>query len=137
MKKLFLGLALAAGLIATTAHAQDARGGGANITPEQRAERQTAMMTKRLGLSPDQVEKVKAINLKHAQDAQAVRDARKDEKGAQPGAMKDMKAEKDAELKAVLTPEQFTTWTQMEANMQERRQQRRSGDAAPAPAPTN
>lgn len=122
MKKLILGLALAAGLF-TTASAQDQAPEGR--TPQERADRLTAMMTKRLELTPDQSEKVRTINLKYADQAKAVHEERKQDKGAQPGALKDMKASKDAELKQVLNPEQYTKWMEMEKQMVEKHKERR------------
>ena len=76
-------------------------------TPAERAEKRTAKMTKHLDLNSEQAAKVKAINLKYAQKREELRGA-KGEKSDRFEQMKSMKDAQKAEMKAVLTTEQFT-----------------------------
>jgi Spy/CpxP family protein refolding chaperone len=80
----------------------------AKASPEQRANVQTEFMAKRLSLSTDQRTKVAAINLAYAQKAQPILTG---SEGTlrKMHALRDLESKKDAELKAVLTPQQFQT----------------------------
>ncbi|MFT3886174.1 MAG: hypothetical protein QM724_12340 [Flavobacteriales bacterium] len=122
MKNLFLGLTLAAGLLTNAATAQHTAAGGPP-TPAARAERLTATMTERLQLTPEQSKKVGEINLKYADEAKALKEERKGAKGGEPGAFKDLKDQKNAELKDVLTADQYTKWIAMERQTIERRKE--------------
>lgn len=72
-------------------------------TVEQMAQRQTERMTKELGLDQSQAKKVYAINLKQAQQMEAHR--------AQM--LKDRQANA-ADMKSVLSAEQYDKWSQMQ-----------------------
>lgn len=110
LKKSFLFAALLA-FAFTTAQAQGK--GGKDFDPVKHAEKQTAMMTEKLGLSADQAAKVKAINLKYAEKAKA--DNPTGDKAKSKEAHKAMRAEKQAEIKKVLTADQAAKWEQMMA----------------------
>ena len=77
-----------------------------NTTPQQRAGIQTAFMTKKLGLSPEVRSKVEAINLKYAQQAQPVLTGSEGPLRKMHD-IKEIEAQKENELKGVLTPQQF------------------------------
>lgn len=80
----------------------------ANLTAEQRAERATGMMEKKLNLTAEQKQKVYAIELDRAKKTDAFR---KEDRAAMKGKMKDRKAEMEkskAELDNILTNEQKT-----------------------------
>ncbi|MDJ0365295.1 hypothetical protein QMK33_09025 [Hymenobacter sp. H14-R3] len=125
MKKFLLPL-LALALSATAASAQVAPGQDATRsqrTPEEMASHQTQGLTKQLGLSADQSAKVQQIMLTRDQDMLAMRSQTQ----AGPGDRKQMRAQMmagrtkyDDQLKAVLTPDQFTKYTAMQANRRER-----------------
>ncbi|MBK8565287.1 MAG: hypothetical protein IPN76_18575 [Saprospiraceae bacterium] len=106
IKSALLTLLLA--IVFTAAQAQ--RGSGPDKDPADRAEHQTTKMTEKLGLSADQVTKVKAINLKYAEKAKANRDA---DKAKNKDAREAMRTEHDAELSKVLTKEQAEKWKAM------------------------
>ncbi|HMQ49006.1 MAG TPA: hypothetical protein PKA00_16080 [Saprospiraceae bacterium] len=91
---LFLALAL-------TVNAQ--RGEGFP-TPEEMAERQTAHMTDQLKLSDEQKEQVKSINLTFSKKAHEIRQEQRQKEQA---AMEKIKNEKLAEMKKVLSDEQY------------------------------
>lgn len=79
-------------------------------TPQERAKLRTEHMAKELALSPEQQAKVEAINLKYADQVEAVRAEREAERTAKRDAAEAMHAAHDAEMKAVLTADQYTKW---------------------------
>jgi len=77
-----------------------------DTTPKERAEAQTLMMREKLDLSDTKVEKVRAINLKYAEKMEPVL------KGSDGPLMKgrearNFQAQKEGELKAVLSADEF------------------------------
>ncbi len=86
-------------------------------TPEERAEKQTTWMVKDLNLTDDQKAKVETINLDYAKKAEAHRQEMKAEKEKFRATQK---AGKDAELKAVLSPEQFAKFDSTRTERQKR-----------------
>jgi Spy/CpxP family protein refolding chaperone len=110
MKKLMKSALLTLLLATMFTAVQAQRGGGPDKDPADRAEHQTAKMTEKLGLSADQVTKVKAINLKYAEKAKANHDAAK---AKNADAREAMRTEHDAELSKVLTKEQAEKWKAM------------------------
>ena len=83
-------------------------------TPEERAKRLTEMMKENLKLTTVQEPKVSAINLKYGKKNEEVKKI--SDTTLQRKTLKENNKLKDAELKGVLTPEQFTAYLkQMEA----------------------
>ncbi|WP_208646835.1 hypothetical protein [Pedobacter jejuensis] len=130
MKKLILTMAIAV-MGFTAAFAQDstkrARRPMANLTAEQRAEKATGMMDKKLSLTADQKQKVYAIELDRAKKADAFRT---EDRAAMKGKMKDRKAEMEkskAELDNILTAEQKTKLDAFRAEAKEKGGQMRKG----------
>lgn len=117
MKKLVLLLTIA--LFTTTGLVAQQR---QRATPEERAKRQTEILTKELGLTDDQKAKVYEINLKFAQP-----------KG-EPGKNVDREAmraefqknneERTAALKAILTEDQQKKLDEHQKKMQDNRRKR-------------
>jgi Spy/CpxP family protein refolding chaperone len=105
------------------------RGGDGNRqSPQERAERQAKVMKVDLNLDAAQYEKLLALNLKQADKASATRAEMKEEMKENREAMKAERDNYKAELKTILTPEQFE---KNEAMMKERmgkRGQGRGGD---------
>ncbi|HEY0976498.1 MAG TPA: hypothetical protein VGE21_03425, partial [Flavobacteriales bacterium] len=116
MKKTMFSLVLAV-VLSATAQAQTSK----SNTPADRAKVQTERMAKELDLTPEQRTKVEAINLRFAEKASALREERKTSPGEHQGEGKEMKAEREAELRNVLTPEQLDKWTAHEKAMMEKR----------------
>jgi periplasmic protein CpxP/Spy len=107
MRTLLTTLALAAGM---TLMAQDAdMDDNGKKTPDERAQHRTEWMTKELGLSPEQIAKVNPINITYARAISEVKDMKDVE--AKKTRSKALRDKRDADLKAVLTPEQFTKLT--------------------------
>jgi hypothetical protein len=103
-------------VFAVTASAQ--RGGD----PTQRAEMQTKMMADSLSLSSRQGEKVKEINLKYANKQTEARQANADGDWEQMRAkMEALRTEQNAELKTVLTNEQYERWQKITAEQWKQR----------------
>lgn len=87
--------------VGATAAAQERRGDdGKRPTATERAEMRTARMTEALGLTAEQQEQVRALNLERAKNMEALCAARK---------------ANEERLKEVLTPEQYARWEQMSA----------------------
>ena len=76
---------------------------------ESVAKKQTERMAEKLSLTNEQKAQIETINLKYAQKSQEARQA---EKEAQKAGFQQFKEEKNAELKAVLTDEQYTKYQQ-------------------------
>lgn len=92
-------------------------------TPEERAENQTGWMQKNLALTPDQHTKVSDINLHYAREGEKLMNAprSKEKKNERQELMND----KDAELKMVLTGEQYQKYQAHVAEMKQKMQERR------------
>lgn len=86
---------------------------------EDIAKRQTEQMTKSLSLTDDQKSKVEAINLKYAKKQDNAFKSNKEEKQARREEMKKNHEAKDAELKGVLSSEQYVKY-------QEKQQERKN-----------
>jgi hypothetical protein len=90
-----------------------------DTTPAERAKAQTAMMKTKLGLSEAETAKVGTINMKYAERMEPII------KGSE-GPFKRMEAArtveqaKEAELKSVLTPDQFTKFEAGKQEMMEK-----------------
>lgn len=141
MKKLLFPLlavfALAVGTAAaqTTlpdASAMQGRGGRMQGSPDEMAKRQADRMTRELSLTADQTTKVQAILLARTQDMQAMRGQARD--GGDRSQMREQMqaghAKYDAQFKAVLTPDQYTKYTAMQAERMENARDMRAGNTS-------
>lgn len=89
-------------------------------SPEKRAQVQTDKMKTNLTLSDDQYKKIYDINLKYAKKRQESMQAGDDRRAK----MKEMKVsndDKNNELKAVLSEDQFTKYQEMQKEMKAKR----------------
>jgi len=86
------------------------------MNPQEKAQKLTDWMKTSLKLTDDQVAKVQPINLKYAQKMADTKNSSQDQ-NAKMAAMKADEEAKDAELKAVLTPEQYSSWQTKKADM--------------------
>ncbi len=79
-------------------------------TPEQRADRHTAMLTKKLGLTAEQQPQVRQILLAQAQEANALKTQypTADQRKARHEAMQAGQAKYQAQLQSVLKPDQYS-----------------------------
>lgn len=116
MKKLLLLTVLATSMtVAVQAQDKTAK------TPQERAKARTERMSKELGLTPDQAAKVEAINVKYADKAVDMRTERQAERTEVRKEGMAMRDAHDAEIKAVLTADQYAQWTAKKEEMKERR----------------
>jgi len=109
------------------AQQQDKKGQRAKATPEERAAKRIEMMKKTLDLTPDQVTKLQAAQTQFAKDWEQARTAKKENR-------QNMKAKReayDAQLKTILTPEQYQKYQDQRKNMKkggDRQGKRNKGD---------
>jgi Spy/CpxP family protein refolding chaperone len=98
--------------------------GGGGMTPEQRAKRITGMMKENLSLSAAQETKVEAINLKYAKKNDQTRNIA--DTTVRRKTLAEDNKKKDAELKLVLTPEQYKQYLKLVEEMKARRREGRN-----------
>lgn len=106
-------------LIVVAAGAQNEMEKLKSSTPEERARLQTEMMKVKLGLTIDQTPKVAAINQKYAQRMEPII---KGQEGPlmRLRQMREVSQAKEAELKGVLSPEQFQKYLAEKQEMREK-----------------
>jgi hypothetical protein len=101
------------------------------------AARRAQYLTKELGLSADQQTKLQSILLAQRQEMQALRD-KVQTGGRQRGMGQDLKASMakyDAQVKGILTPDQYTKFTQLKDEQRDKmRERRQSGQGMAVPA---
>lgn len=94
----------------------------------------TERMSAHLGLSPEQAGKVQQINQRFTTLLEEHRRQAESMRAAHQEAMLKLGAQRDAELKEVLTEEQYRKHAEQKQMMQERRHERR-GDGGPGKGP--
>ena len=97
------------------------------MNPEKQEKMQTEKLTENLGLSPDQAEKVHAINLKYAAQAnKKLSEAKVDGKKGKrrKGVKKHLKA-REKEIKSVLNKDQKKSLKKMRIHQKEKMQDKR------------
>jgi hypothetical protein len=117
MKKILLMITMVLG-ISVLAQAQTKE--RQHKTPEQRAERVTGMLQKKLSLNADQSAKVKTILLTQANQMQALRADTTGDRKVKREAFKAQLQKTDSELAAVFTANQNKTYSEFKAKMKER-----------------
>ena len=131
MKAKLLMFIVAGLMIAFTACSQPPQGQGpqGNFSPEDMAKRQTEMIKDATGIDEATTKKVHEINLKYANQMTELRKKYTSREEMREPMMK-MREQKDAELKALLTDEQFQKY---KAKQEEMRQQRQGGGGPGGP----
>ena len=101
------------------------------IAPEQKAQRISKVLQKKLSLSQDQYAKVNTILLKRATQMDSLKTNRSTtDRKANHESRKAILMQADGELKAVLNADQLKSYTELKAQMKERMKNRR-GPKAP------
>jgi len=104
------------------------RGDRPQMNPEEMLKRQTQRLVDELKLNKDQEAKVTAINKKYMDkqsgDWSKMRDASDEERAKMRDERMKIQAEKNKEIKAVLTPEQVKLFDE---NLKKREEQRKNG----------
>ena len=134
-------LALLAGLAAASpAFAQTAPAAGSppapalaapparRPAPDQQGERRAQYLAKELGLNPDQQSRLAPILLAQREAVQAMRQqaGAGGQRRGQGQEMKAAQAKYQDQIRAVLTPEQFTKFTQLQAEQRDKMRERRA-----------
>ncbi len=125
MKKIFLLAAFAAATLSASAQQtqkmpRDRQEMRADMTPEQRADRQAKMMQKQLSLTDDQAMRVRDINLKFMP---SMKD--REDRKARMQEMGQMMKERDAAYGQVLKPDQMALYKKMKTDRKENMKMRR------------
>ena len=94
-----------------------------DLNPEQIAEQQTAQMSEQLNLTSKQKIDVKAINLKYAEKLQIIRQQPRSR--SKLTAFKNMTEEKNAEMKRVLTRQQYADYEKILEERKDKMRNRR------------
>ena len=139
MKKLLM----VCGLLFSVITFANAQGGDRKMpTPEERAQRMTDQLTKKLSLSDDQKTKVLAIYNDQAAQMEKSRGDNKGDREAMKAAREKMMADTDAKLNALFTADQKKAYVALQeerkanmGKMGERRGPGRKGDGTPPPPP--
>lgn len=113
---LLMGIAIVA-----ISFAQPPRG---QFNPEERVKRQTEQMVEDLKLDDAQTVKVKALNEKYSEKMSEAFQGAAGDRSAMRETMTKIREEKDAELKGILTAEQFKTYQELEKKRNEERRSR-------------
>ncbi|MDX5348680.1 MAG: hypothetical protein LPJ89_09770 [Hymenobacteraceae bacterium] len=122
--KQFLIATILAGGIAFSGFAQQ-QPKKTNKSAEERAELHTKRMQQELGLTNEQAQKLKTINLAHAKEMQEYRKSTEAERNALKEQRKTLHSKHQEQLKSVLTEEQYQKHqANMEAKHQKRKQHR-------------
>ena len=131
MKKIVLMMAmtvLATGAISAKTPASFVQQGQGQATPEERAERQLTMMTETLTLTADQTTKLKPIILARSTEQSALRQKMQGgDREALMGEYRKLNEKYNAQIKAVLTAEQYTKYEANQAQMRGGGQRRNQG----------
>ena len=102
--------------------------GGQNMSPEEMIKMQTQRLVEQYKLNKDQEAKVTAINKKYSQnqttDFSKMRDASDEERTKMRDAMQKVQADKNKEIRAVLTADQAKLFDE---NQKKQEEQRRNG----------
>ena len=114
---------------AKAAHGQHRQGehksAHANLTPEQRADRSAQRMSQKLNLSAAQTQQVRQLHLSRAQAMQAHKaqtgTVAKADRKQHHAATQAGKAQYNAQLKQILSADQYAKYTQMQADKMAKR----------------
>lgn len=126
MKKIFLMLAFVAG-IGFVANAQTK----APKSPNDRAQHAAEALTKKLNLSADQSAKVNAIFVKRAAQMDSLKANKSTDRKANFAARKAIFAGTDAQVKAVLKPDQQTAYANLKTEMKGKFHGKHHGNKTP------
>ena len=94
-----------------------------NSTPQQRADYQTSLMKKKLKLDAGQITKVQAINLKYAEKFQPLIKST-DDRASKIKQFLTLQKQKDNELQAVFTKDQYEQYKAFEQEIRSKMRDR-------------
>ncbi|MBC7449752.1 MAG: hypothetical protein H7330_17005 [Hymenobacteraceae bacterium] len=102
----------------------------ASKSPDEKASVLTQRMTKHLTLTPDQQTRISALNTQLTTDLGAVRAARKADqaaKGERRAKAQQIRTAYEANLKALLTPDQYGRYEQQRTEQEQKKHARHAG----------
>ncbi|MBB4079082.1 general stress protein YciG [Lewinella aquimaris] len=100
---------------------------GGNHDPVAQAEQQTEHLTEVLELTPEQTERVKAINLQFAETVKGAREEIGDERAAMREIVEKANEARREEMKSVLNDEQLVKLEALEADRERRQENGKKG----------
>jgi hypothetical protein len=128
MKKLFLALLWLVSITTWAQEKRERRTEGERLTKEEKIDIQVKRMTKDLDLNEKQVKDVRALVTAEANKREAKKAQLKAEKKAKREAlqseMKEAQATHSAEMKKILSPEQYAKWEKLREDRQEKMKER-------------
>jgi len=92
-------------------------------SPEERAQKMSDKMSKKLSLTSDQYNQVYSIMLSHAQQADQIRSS--NDKQSCKEQMKKLRQSTDSQLQAVFTEEQLQKYNELKMMMKEKRKNKK------------
>ena len=135
MKKVILALVMLVGITTWAQEKEAIKSERVKLTPEQRVDLQVKRMTKDLDLNEKQISEVRALITKENEKRAAKRAEMKEKRemnarnrGEAKAFMEKERAAADAEMKKILTPEQYAKWDKLreerKASMREKMMER-------------
>ncbi len=119
MKQTFPFLFLLIILVSTNMSAQKGNNG------QDRVKQQTEQMIKNLELNEEQAKKVTEINERYAEEGKKIRNESSGDRESMRSSMKELNELRNAELKEILTKEQFDKHIEQQKQMREQRRKNR------------
>jgi len=124
MKKLFLALLLLVGISTWAQGKREKKQEGERLTKEEKVDFQVKRMTKDLDLTEKQAKEFRALATKQVEKRDAKRAQMQEERKAKMEALKaqmqEEQASHTAEMKKILTPEQFAKWEKLREERKEK-----------------
>lgn len=102
--------------------------GGPNMDPAEMANRQTERMTTALDLNEEQTASIQEINLTYANIMKEARANRTGDRDEMRATMEVIQADRNAEIKTVLTETQYATFMEQQAEQRQKRGERGRGE---------
>jgi periplasmic protein CpxP/Spy len=119
--KIFKSLAFRGGLAFITANvsAQAPSGGKQQMDPQQMAQKMTDHVKQNVtGITPDQESKILAAEQTFTKGMEAARNTSNGDRDAMKSQMQPLKDNRDAQIKTILTADQYAQYQKMEASHQ-------------------
>lgn len=124
MPTLKTGLKIIAAVLLIAPFSASAQDNMMRQTPQERAQKQTRMLTKKLNLSADQANTLNSINMSFANSMDSMMHSGADRKSIGT-ARKQMAAQKEAQLQQLFTADQYKQYQAIEEERKQRMMQRR------------
>ena len=94
-------------------------------SPEQKATKRSEILTQKLGLSPEQKQSVYNLILDKTTKVEAIKAKYTSNKKGMGKELKPLRDNFDAQMKAILTPDQASKWAQLKAEQKAKRAEKK------------